>query len=74
MVPEANSQIPSKFSRINYVCQQLGAEEVLIHARLTEKLLPVSDSFHSSVGPWVPILRAVIQISPQSRLRVKDPY
>lgn len=74
MVPEAKSQIPSKFPRINYFCQQLGAEEFLNHARVTEMLLPVSDSFHSSVGPWVPILKVVIQIPPRSRLDVKDAY
>lgn len=51
-----------------------GAEAFLIHARVTEKLLPVSDPFHSSVGPQVPILKAAVQITPRTRLHVKDAY
>lgn len=69
-----HQHFPSKFSKMNYFCQQLGAQEFLIHAGMAEKLLPVSDSFHSSVGPEVPILRVVIQIAPQTRLDVRDAY
>lgn len=69
-----HQHFPPKFSRINHFCQQLGAQEFLIHARMAEKLLPVSDSFHSSVGPRVPILRVVIGITPQTRLDVRDAH
>lgn len=66
---------PSRFWIINYSCQHLGTEAFLIHARMTEKLIPVSDSFHSSVRPQVPILKVAIQITPQStRLDAKDAY